>query len=82
MGKTQTKVHQSRNQQTSSHKTIDIATVGKKTIRKFTEGIGKKQYGTDYAEFRFRKNTLIHNRFLYDIQAKTANVVHTVTESG
>ena len=82
MGKTQTKINQSRNQQTSGHKTIDIAAVGQETIREFAEGIGEKQYRADNAQFSFRKDTLIHNGFLYDIQTKTTNIVHTVTESG
>ena len=69
MYKSQTEVHQSSHQQTGRHKTIDIATVSKKTVHKLTYSIGKEQHSTDNAQFCFRENALIYNRFLYDIQA-------------
>ena len=80
MYKSQTEVHQSSHQQTGRHKTIDIATVSKKTVHKLTYSIGKEQHSTDNAQFCFRENALIYNRFLYDIQAQTTNIIHAITK--
>ena len=67
MGETETKINQCGNKQAGSHKTIYITSICQKSIRKFTHRIRKEQHRTDYSEFRFRKDSLVYNRFLYYI---------------
>ena len=81
MGETETKINQCGNKQAGSHKTIYITSICQKSIRKFTHRIRKEQHRTDYSEFRFRKDSLVYNWFLYYIQAQPADIIHTVSES-
>ena len=74
MGETETKINQCGNKQAGSHKTIYITSICQKSIRKFTHRIRKEQHRTDYSEFRFRKDSLVYNRFLYYIQAQPAYI--------
>ena len=75
MGETETKINQCGNKQAGSHKTIYITSICQKSIRKFTHRIRKEQHRTDYSEFRFRKDSLVYNRFLYYIQTKATYII-------
>ena len=82
MGKTRHKFTKAVTSKPVVIKRLILLRSARKPFVNFSKGVSKEQYRTDNSQFRFGENSFIYDGLLHDIQAKTTNIVHAVTESG